>query len=220
MGKRPATRWRPTPAAARAQQERLRARVERSAPWREFELVAGVDCSVRAGRVRAAIAVFRLPELACVEAATSVVPLTFPYVPGLLAFREVPAIERAWRELGTRPELLLVDGHGIAHPRRCGVASHLGLVLDRPSIGCGKSILVGEHGELGRERGSRAELVDRGEVVGAALRTRAGVRPLYVSIGHRIDLARALELVLACTPRYRLPEPVRRADALAGDWTR
>lgn len=220
MGKRPATRWRPTPAAARALQERLRARVERSAPWREFELVAGVDCSVRAGRVRAAIAVFRLPELACVEAATSVVALTFPYVPGLLAFREVPAIERAWRELGTRPELLLVDGHGIAHPRRCGVASHLGLVLDRPSIGCGKSILVGEHGELGRERGSRAELVDRGEVVGAALRTRAGVRPLYVSIGHRIDLARALELVLACTPRYRLPEPVRRADALAGDWTR
>jgi deoxyribonuclease V len=213
------SRWSPTPAEARAVQERLRVLVERRRRVGRVELVAGVDCSVRDGRVRAAIVVFELAGLIPVEEVAAELPSTFPYVPGLLAFREVPAIEAAWARLARRPDVLLVDGHGIAHPRRFGVASHVGVALDRPSIGCGKSLLVGAHRKLGLAKGAHAPLIDRGEVVGVALRTRAKVAPLYVSIGHRVDLAFARELVTATVTRYRLPEPVRRADAFAGEWS-
>ncbi|MCK6444775.1 MAG: deoxyribonuclease V [Planctomycetes bacterium] len=190
----------------------------RSGALPRVELVAGVDCSERADRVRAAIVVVRLEDLEVVATATAERVLKFPYVPGLLAFREVPAIEDAWRKLEVRPDVLLVDGHGIAHPRRIGVASHVGVVLDVPSIGCGKSVLVGAHEELALTRGSRAPLFHDHECVGVALRTRDGVKPIYVSVGHRIDLERAIELVLACAPRFRVPEPIRRADRLAGEW--
>lgn len=183
-----------------------------------MELVAGVDCSERDDRVRAAIVVMRLVDGEVVATATAERALEFPYVPGLLAFREVPAIADAWRKLAVRPDVLLVDGHGIAHPRRIGVASHVGVVLDVPSIGCGKSLLVGAHAALADERGARVPLLHERECVGVALRTREGVRPIYVSVGHRIDLGRAVELVLACAPRYRLPEPIRLADRLAGEW--
>ncbi|MCC6406460.1 MAG: deoxyribonuclease V [Planctomycetes bacterium] len=217
MGVNLPTRWDPTPQAARELQERLRARVECLRRTPQIATVAGVDCGIRDGHVRAAIAVYRYPELELVEAVTRERELRFPYIPGLLAFRELPAIEAAWAALREPPDVLLVDGHGIAHPRRFGIASHLGVVVDRPSIGCGKSLLVGEHAPLGDERGAREPLVDHGERIGLALRTRARVRPVYVSIGHRVDLEFAAEVVLACSIRYRLPEPVRHADALASD---
>ncbi|MCE9594874.1 MAG: deoxyribonuclease V [Planctomycetes bacterium] len=218
MGAPSPSRWSPTPTDARAVQERLRGRVETSRRVGRIELVAGVDCSARDGRVRAAIVVVALDGLVVVEEVAAERVSTFPYVPGLLSFRELPAIEAAWAKLKRMPDVLLVDGHGLAHPRRIGIASHVGVVLDRPSIGCGKSLLVGEHAKLRLARGAHVPLIDRGETVGVALRTRARVAPLYVSIGHRVDLELALELVTATVTRYRLPEPVRRADALAGEW--
>ncbi len=197
-------------------QRELAARVVRSRGRGEFSTIAGADTSIRDGRVYAAICVFSYPGLEWLETATSVRPVDFPYVPGLLGFREVPALLAACRELAREPELFLVDGHGLAHPRRFGIACHLGVELDRPSIGCGKTLLVGEHRTPARSRGSRTQLRHRGEVIGACLRTQDGVRPLYVSIGHRIDLAAAVRIVLRCARRFRLPEPIRAADHAAG----
>ncbi len=179
----------------------------------EPRTVAGVDVSLCGRGVRAAIVVFRLPGLEPLETALAERPVEFPYVPGLLSFRELPALLDAWAALEIRPDLLLVDGHGLAHPRRCGIASHVGLELDRPSIGCGKSRLIGEHRDPGPRRGASTQLRHDGEVIGRVLRTRDGVRPVFVSIGHRIDLATATRCVLAWATRYRLPEPIRAADA-------
>lgn len=141
--------------------------------------------------------------------------LTFPYVPGLLSFREVPAILAAFEKVREKPDLLLADGQGLAHPRRFGLACHLGVLLDLPAIGCAKSLLVGHHALLGAAPGSWADVVDRGEVVGIALRTKAGTKAIYVSIGHKIDLATAAQVVIDCTRGYRLPEPTRLADRAA-----
>ena len=183
--------------------------------------VAGVDVGVRNGRVQAAVAVLAYPSLEPLATATAVRPVEFPYVPGLLAFREVPAILDAFERLaaggGPAPQLLLVDGHGYAHPRRFGVACHVGVELGLPALGCGKSRLVGEHREPGSRRGSRCRLTDRGEVIGTVLRTRDRVRPVYVSVGHRIELGDAVRVVLGCARRYRLPEPIRAADRAAGE---
>jgi deoxyribonuclease V len=209
----------PTPAEAVALQRRLAQRVVRAGRPR-VRTVCGADTSVRAGVVSAALCVFTFPGLEPVESASARRPVGFPYVPGLLAFRELPALRAAWRRLARAPDLLLVDGHGLAHPRRCGIACHLGLELDRPAIGVGKSLLVGEHRPPSAARGSRARLLHRGEVVGTVLRTRTAVAPVYVSIGHRIELAEAVRIVLACARRYRLPEPIRAADHLAGAGSR
>jgi deoxyribonuclease V len=141
--------------------------------------------------------------------------VSFPYIPGLLSFREVPAALAALEALPAAPDLILCDGQGIAHPRRCGLASHLGLLARTPSIGVAKTRLVGEHRAPAARRGAWAPLVHRGERIGAVLRTRAGVKPVYVSIGHRVSLATALRLVMACTRRYRIPEPLRWAHRLA-----
>ncbi|MDB4932293.1 MAG: endonuclease [Myxococcaceae bacterium] len=135
----------------------------------------------------------------------------FPYVPGLLTFREGPSLIEAWEKLDVEPDVVVFDGHGIAHPRRLGIAAHMGLVLDKPSIGCGKTILAGRHGELGEEPGSVAPLVHRGETVGVALRTKRRVAPVYVSIGHRAELDGAVALLMGMTAGYRLPEPTRQA---------
>jgi len=180
-------------------------------------LVAGVDISSPRlrGSARAAVVVLSYPELETVEVRTVEGETPFPYVPGLLSFRESPLILAAFERVRNAPDLVLVDGQGIAHPRRLGLASHLGLFLDRPTIGCAKSILCGRHEALGDERGSHAELFDRGECIGAALRTRSGVRPIYVSVGHRIDLASSLQWVLKCCCGYRLPEPTRLAHLAA-----
>ncbi len=180
-------------------------------------LVAGVDISHRHSRVlaRAAAVVLSYPELSIVEIKVVEGEVSFPYVPGLLSFRECPLILAACRKLKNTPDLVLVDGQGIAHPRRLGLATHLGLFLDLPTVGCAKSLLCGRHEPPGEEPGSHAELVDNGETVGAALRTRFGVRPIYVSIGHKVDLASVLRWVLKCCRGRRLPEPTRLAHLAA-----
>ena len=181
-------------------------------------LIAGIDISAPDSRVVAtgAVVVLRYPELDVVELKEAHTRIGFPYVPGLLSFREAPLILAACERLSKVPDLVLVDGQGIAHPRRFGLASHVGLLLDLPTIGCAKSILCGVHQPLGEETGSQAELLDKGELVGAALRTKLRVKPVYVSVGHKIDLASALEWVMNCCRGYRLPEPTRLAHQAAG----
>lgn len=181
------------------------------------KLVAALDIAFAdQGRTTVAAAVLvRLPALETVAEVRIEQPTRFPYVPGLLSFRELPAGLVAIERLPERPHAVLCDGQGYAHPRRFGIACHVGLALDLPTVGCAKSRLIGTHDEPGPARGDAAALIDRGETIGAVLRTRTGTRPLYVSIGHRVRLDTALELTLRCTGRYRLPEPLRRADRLS-----
>jgi deoxyribonuclease V len=162
------------------------------------------------------VVVLSYPELRLVETRVVSGELEFPYVPGLLSFREAPLTLAACQELSVTPDLFLVDGQGVAHPRRMGLASHLGLFLDKPTIGCAKSLLCGSGEMPGEEPGSYTEIVDRGEVIGATLRTRPGVKPVYVSIGHKIDLETAIQWVLNCCRGHRLPEPARLAHLAAG----
>jgi len=182
------------------------------------KLVAGVDAAFPHGgqTTRAAAVLMRFPELELLEEAVHEQPTELPYIPGLLSFRELPAVLGALRRLSVSPDLVLCDGQGRAHPRRFGIACHLGVTTGLATVGVGKSRLCGRHAEPGPEKGDTAELVDGDEVIGQVLRSRSRVRPLYVSIGHRLSLDTAVQMVLACTPRFRLPEPVRRADRLAG----
>lgn len=181
--------------------------------------VAGVDVAYdrrgRSGVARAAAVVFSFTGLEILDSAALSLAVDFPYVPGLLTFREAPAALAVLEKLSVRPDVLLCDGQGLAHPRRLGFASHLGLFLDTPSIGVAKSVLVGAYAEPGPDKGDWTPLIDREEVVGAALRTRSGARPIFVSIGHRVSLATAIDLVLRCTTRFRLPETTRAADRLS-----
>ncbi|MCL5802063.1 MAG: deoxyribonuclease V [Gammaproteobacteria bacterium] len=165
--------------------------------------------------VRAAAVVLNFPGLELADSALARAPITFPYVPGLLSFRELPAVLEALKLLKITPDLILCDGQGIAHPRRIGIASHLGVLTDVPTIGVAKSLLIGTHEQLPSERGAWQPLRDRGEIIGAALRTRANVAPVYVSPGHRVSLPTAIHYVLACTTKYRLPETTRHAHRLA-----
>jgi len=167
------------------------------------------------GMAKGAVVVLRLPELTVVESTVAEERVEFPYVPGFLSFREAPLLLAAWERLTLTPDLVVVDAQGIAHPRRLGLASHLGLFLDVPTIGCAKSILCGRHGDLGEDPGASAFLLDKGEVIGAALRTKRGTKPVYVSIGHKVDLKAALRWVMACCHGYRLPEPTRLAHLAA-----
>jgi len=207
--------WDLSPREAVALQRDLAGRTERRDRLDPVSLVAGIDVSVRGGLARSAVVVLRLPELDVVEQVLAERPVTFPYVPGLLSFREAPVILDALERLENTPQVLMFDGQGIAHPRRLGIASHLGVVLDHPSIGCAKSRLTGAYTEPAPQRGSRTWLRDGEEVIGAVLRTRDRVKPVFVSIGHRVSLDTAVELVLRCGGGYRLPEPTRRADRAA-----
>jgi deoxyribonuclease V len=179
--------------------------------------VAGLDVGPEAGGagVRAAVAVLSFPDLRMADQVVARRPASFPYIPGLLSFREIPVLLDALDRLGQRPDLLLCDGQGLAHPRRFGLACHLGVLTDIPAIGVAKSLLVGEHAPLPRRRGAWRPLIHKDEVIGAALRTRTGVAPVYVSIGHRVSLGTAIKYVLACAPNYRLPETTRAAHRLA-----
>lgn len=177
--------------------------------------VAGLDVGIRNGIACAAVVVLTFPALRVVAWSVARGPVSFPYIPGLLAYREIPVALAALRNLDIAPDVLICDGQGIAHPRRMGIATHLGILLDHPTIGCAKSRLWGTHGPVGHARGDWQPLEDHGDTVGAALRTRAGVKVVYVSPGHRADLDGAVRLVLACAPRYRLPEPTRLAHTLA-----
>jgi deoxyribonuclease V len=210
--------WRVSTSEARGIQMDLAGEVTRTGGITKPRLIAGVDISVNrwAKTGTAAVVVLSYPGLEPVEVKVVTDSLNFPYVPGLLSFREAPLILAACEKLTVTPDLLMVDGQGIAHPRRMGLASHLGLCLDIPTIGCAKSRLCGSHDEPGNERSSYAELLGNGEVIGAVVRTRTGVKPVYVSIGHKIDLPTAIHFVLECCRGYRLPEPTRLAHQAAG----
>ena len=197
-------------------QRELRERVRVAPLDRWPEVVAGVDVSVKGGWARAAVVLWSLPDLNPLQAATAESPASFPYVPGLLAFREGPVVLAALEQLDERPDVLMFDAQGLAHPRRMGLATHLGVLLDMPAVGCAKSRLCGMHDEPGEQKGCWAPLVDKDEVIGAVVRTRSHVRPVFVSIGHRVDLETAVKLVLGCAIRYRLPEPTRWAHRVAG----
>lgn len=211
--------WKVTPREAMEIQERLRGMIRLRGNLRTIRTVAGADCSFdpREKTALAAVVVFRFPDLELVETRTATRRLDFPYIPGLLSFREAPVLLDAFSKLRTTPDLILFDGQGYAHPRRIGIAAHIGLLLDRPAIGCAKSRLIGEYREPGFRRGSRARLIDRGEVVGSVLRTRTGIRPIFVSVGHRCDLAAAVRVVLRCSDGFRIPKPTRVADRIAAD---
>lgn len=212
-----AHRWDVSPAEAIALQQALRSHVVRQDALPPVSAVAGVDVGFEEqGRItRAAVAVLRLPELSLLESAVVRRPTAFPYVPGLLSFREVPAVLEALQQLRRLPDLILCDGQGLAHPRRFGIACHLGVLTDLPTIGVAKSRLVGTHAPLEEQKGAQQPLLDSGEVIGTVLRSRSGVRPLYISIGHRICLETAVAYVQRCITRYRLPETTRVAHRLA-----
>lgn len=202
---------------ARAVQEELRDKVEYRDGIGDLNTIAGVDIGIdrRTHRAHAAVAVLAYSDCRLLEQATAHQRIRFPYVPGYLSFREVPPIMAALEELTVLPDLIICDGQGIAHPRRFGLACHLGVLTGIPTIGAAKSRLTGRYSDPGLEKGDWSELVDQGEVVGAVLRTRAHVQPLFVSIGHKVCLSSAIRIVLACCRNYRLPETTRAADRLA-----
>ncbi|AEI62184.1 endonuclease V [Corallococcus macrosporus] len=211
------SRWDVTPSEAVALQRRLREQlVLRPPPGLKVERVAGADISTEKGKDTGfgGLVVLDVATLAPVARSGAAVTLHFPYVPGLLSFRELPIIAAAWERLTVRPDVVIFDGQGTAHPRRMGIACHGGLLFGVPSIGCAKSLLVGTHGPLGETRGATAPLLHRGEVVGMAVRTRKGVQPVYVSPGHLMDLPTAVDLVLKVSPKYREPETTRHAHRL------
>ncbi|MBI2819056.1 MAG: endonuclease V [Acidobacteria bacterium] len=201
-----------TPAEARLVQSKIPPLVVRNNRFGKIRTVAGADIALEQSTGFAAVIVYSFPELEELERASSEGPLKFPYIPGLLAFRELPLLLEAFAKLQRKPELILADGHGWAHPRRAGMACHLGLVLDTPTIGCAKSLLVGEFAMPGPARGSVSALSDGRERIGTVLRTRDGVRPVFVSCGHRVSLATAVRVILQCCDGYRIPKPQREAD--------
>jgi len=223
-------KWNVSPTEAREIQLQLRKRLELTDRLPEtIRFVAGADCAFRlperrswesgSGRAIAGVIVYSYPELQEVERASIECALTFPYVPGLLSFREIPALLAAFERIRSTPDVIFVDGHGYSHPRRMGIASHLGLVLDCPTVGCAKSLLIGEHEDPPQKGGSWSELrapctddKTRFETIGAAYRARDSVRPIYVSIGHRVSLPRAIELVRSVSDGFRIPKPTREAD--------
>jgi deoxyribonuclease V len=206
-----------SPREARRLQGELAPRVTAGPPLdlSRVRYVAGADVSTQGDRGYATVAVLSFPGLAVVEVRGFEAPLTFPYVPGLLAFREIAPVAGALGQVVSEVDAVIFDAHGLAHPRGLGLASHLGLFLDVPTVGCAKSRLVGEHEEPGLKKGSTADLVYRKKVIGRVVRTRAGVSPVYVSVGNRIDLDSAVDLVLACCTKYRLPETTRQAHNAA-----
>lgn len=210
--------WDLTPTAAVALQRDLAAEIvaDRPLDLDAVRLVAGVDVSVKNDRSHAAIVVATYPDFRVVETVTALMPTPFPYVPGLLSFREGPVLEEAFGRLQAEPDVFLFDGMGTAHPRRIGIASHMGLWLQRPTIGVGKTRLCGRNAPLSEEKGAHQPLIDKGETIGAVVRTRTGKHPLFISPGHLADIPTSVALVLACAPKFRLPEPIRLAHKAAG----
>ncbi|MFQ6059382.1 MAG: deoxyribonuclease V, partial [Anaerolineae bacterium] len=208
--------WNVSPEEAMAIQEALRGKVSTERDFEEVHTVAGVDVGFKGDLARAAVVVLSYPGLEPLDQSVAEVRCQFPYIPGLLAFREAPAVLAALEKMTTEPDLFIFDAQGLAHPRRMGLATHVGVLINRPSIGCAKSRLCGDHAEPPAEVGSYTYLYDGEEIIGAVVRTRTGVSPLYVSIGHRIDLKTAIAYVLGCCRGYRLPETTRYAHRVAG----
>jgi len=208
--------WSVTPSRAIHIQRELASSVESTKPRSPIRFVAGTDVAFTSGGSQsvAAVVLWDLEERTVVEEHVALRPLTFPYVPGLLSFREAPVVLAALRKLRRDPDGLMLDGHGLAHPRRFGIACHVGLICDLPAIGCAKSRLTGLHGEPAWKRGSKVPLFDSDRIIGTVLRTQDGIKPVFVSIGHKVDLRTAENVVLGSSTRYRLPEPTRLADRL------
>jgi len=215
-------RWNVTPRQAARLQEQMRCRVVLEDSFGAIQYVAGADLAftLEDQVAFAGVIVYRFPELIEVERQMAESRLTFPYVPGLLSFREGPVLLAAFAKLRTEPDLILIDGHGRAHPRLFGIASHIGVLLDKPTIGCAKSLLVGEHKIPGSRRGATRPLVYRGEIVGQVLRTRDNVKPIYVTTGHRVSTPTAVRLVMQCLDGFRNPKPTREADRYVRDLRR
>lgn len=211
--------WVKNVAEAKAMQEQLRHQVITTDTLTEVKHVAGVDIGFEDNYAisKAAVAVLSYPELELVETAIARIPTVFPYVPGYLSFREIPVILEAFPKLTTIPDLILCDGQGLAHPRRLGLACHLGILLDIPTIGVAKSLFIGTHEEVPLAKGSYQPLIDQDETIGVVLRSRTNVKPIYVSIGHKISLPTAIDYVTGCLTKYRLPETTRWADKLASN---
>ncbi|MEL7011511.1 MAG: deoxyribonuclease V [Cyanobacteria bacterium J06588_4] len=209
--------WVKTVAEAKVIQEQLRHQVIKSDRLGEVKYVAGVDIGFENNYAisKSAIAILTYPELELVEQAIARIPTAFPYVPGYLSFREIPAILAAFPQLKTIPDLILCDGQGYAHPRRLGLACHLGILLDIPTIGVAKSLFIGKHESVPLEKGSWQPLIDKEETIGVVLRSRTNVKPIYISVGHKISLPTAIDYVMGCLTKYRLPETTRWADKLA-----
>ena len=209
--------WQVTPEQAREIQQHLRDHVIQKDVLTTVRFVAGVDVGFKAGNTitHAAVTVLQFPELVLHEVATASAPTAFPYIPGLLSFREAPVVLDALNRLKQRPDLLLCDGQGIAHPRRFGLACHLGVLTGLPAIGVAKTRLIGTHDPVPEEKGNWVPLMNGPETIGAVLRTRTGVKPLYISVGHKITLPTAIAYVMRCLTRYRLPETTRQAHRIA-----
>ncbi len=207
--------WDVSPQEAVTIQEDLASHIDTSDALEDCQSVAGVDVGLGEETAQAAVVVLTLPDLEIVERVRAERPLTFPYIPGLLTFREAPAILDALARLEREPDVLIFDGQGYAHPRRMGLATHVGVLLDHPTVGCAKSRLCGTHEDPGPRRGQYTWLRDSKEIIGAVVRTRTNVNPVFVSIGHRISLQHAVDLVLRCGGGYKLPEPTRWAHRVA-----
>lgn len=207
--------WNVPPEEAVALQRQLAPLVREEPLPRPPQTIAGVDMSVRGDQVQAAVVVLQYPALVVIDQAIWRGTVEFPYVPGLLSFREIPAVSRALEQLAVMPDLIMCDAQGRAHPRRLGLASHLGVLLEWPTLGVAKSLLTGKHDQVDTTKGAHVPLRAGHETIGAVVRTRDGVNPLYVSVGHRLTLPEVIEITLACTTRYRLPEPTRQAHLLS-----
>ncbi|MCK4836042.1 MAG: deoxyribonuclease V [Candidatus Aminicenantes bacterium] len=207
--------WDVSPGEAILIQKRLFREVTHDDGFRKIDYVAGVDIGYKKGEGRAAIVLFRYPQMDLVDGIVVEGEVNFPYITGLLSFREIPLLLNGFEKLKIDPDIILVDGQGIAHPRRLGLASHLGLLLDCPTVGCAKSRLWGKYSEPGKEKGSIEYIYDKDDVIGAAVRTRENVKVVFVSIGHKMSLDSSIRVVLKCCLKYRLPEPARLAHRAA-----
>lgn len=206
--------WNVSPNEAKAIQNDLRSQIITHNDFKEIKTIAGADIALDPEKNLGfgGVIVYRYPDLVEIERREAILPLTFPYIPGLLAFREGPVLLKAFEQLHNEPDLIFFDGQGLAHPRRMGIASHMGLFLDRPTIGVAKSLLVGKYQEPGLSLGDQTPLIDKNETIGVCLRTRFKVRPIFVSIGHKIDLPTAVQFVLSCLDGTRIPKPTKEAD--------
>lgn len=211
--------WDVTPKEAMEIQERLRKQIilENAPEAESINKIGAADVSYdkKTNLVYATVMIFSFPDLRMLEEKDAIQPATFPYIPGLLVFREGPALIEAFQKIDTKPDVIMFDGQGIAHPRGIGIATHMGILLDKPSIGCAKTVLVGDYAEPEETAGSQSPLTKEGAELGVALRTKNHVEPVFVSIGHKIDLKTAIKIALECTRGYRLPEPIRQAHIMS-----
>ncbi len=203
--------WEVNPREAIQLQKELKKKISLKKSFSKIKKVAGADVSYYKNKMIAGVIVFEFPNLKAIEKRSFISPINFPYIPGLLTFREGPSILAAFKKIKNEPDIILFDGQGIAHPRRMGIATHLGLFLGKPTIGCAKSRLSGKYTSVGEEKGDYAPLKEGEEVLGAVLRTRRKVKPIFISPGHKIDLPNSIEIILKCIVKYRLPVPVREA---------